>query len=188
MRSTRPSRHGSPWTGLQHEQAVEGKEILLGYNEVVSGLQKNGEGLTTAEVEALMGALESVAINPSFVQRLLREHGGQALALAFGSGKTWYLVSKSQFSNMEVATATAADSCQLQMPKPGPVPPEEVHRLPGGVMNVGNCAQSMISGPAVASPISAFRFLYFRFSHSHHVQATPCPLSGVFPSFLLAQP
>lgn len=78
MRSTRPSRHGSPWTGLQHEQAVEGKEILLGYNEVVSGLQKNGEGLTTAEVEALMGALESVAINPSFVQRLLREHGGQA--------------------------------------------------------------------------------------------------------------
>lgn len=70
---------------LEHDLGVavfinpdEGKEILLGYHEVVSGLKKNGEGLTTVEVEALMGAMESAAISPAFVQRLLREHGGEA--------------------------------------------------------------------------------------------------------------
>lgn len=80
---------------LEHDHGVavfinpaEGKEILLQYNEIVSGLRKNGEGLTTAEVEAIVGAMQAAAISPAFVRRLLREHGGEAsIRRAFMLGK-----------------------------------------------------------------------------------------------------
>lgn len=56
----------------------EGREILLRYNEIVSGLKKNGEGLTAEEGEAIARCLQAGAISPACVRRLLREHGGEA--------------------------------------------------------------------------------------------------------------
>lgn len=55
----------------------EGKEILLQYNTVVSGLKKNGGILTEEETEAIWGCINADAVSPAFVKRLLCEHGGE---------------------------------------------------------------------------------------------------------------
>lgn len=55
----------------------EGKEILLYYNTLTSGLKKNGEDLEEDELETIQGVMNSAAISPAFMRRLLREHGGE---------------------------------------------------------------------------------------------------------------
>lgn len=69
---------------LEHKDGVgvfinpdEGKEILVHYNTITSGLKKNDEDLNENEVEAIQGFMNSDAISPAFVRRLLREHGGE---------------------------------------------------------------------------------------------------------------
>ncbi|MBI1987164.1 MAG: DUF3843 family protein [Nitrospinae bacterium] len=55
----------------------EGKEILVNYNTVTTGLKKNGEDLNENELETIQGVMNCDAISPAFVRRLLREHGGE---------------------------------------------------------------------------------------------------------------
>jgi hypothetical protein len=71
---------------LDHEQGIgvfynpdEGQEIMLGFNHVLSGLRKQGEGLTDAERDALDHFMKDRAVSPAFVQRLVREHGAASL-------------------------------------------------------------------------------------------------------------
>ncbi|MBE7554288.1 MAG: hypothetical protein HS126_24780 [Anaerolineales bacterium] len=47
--------------------AGEGQEIMTGFNDVVSGLKKRGQGLTEDETEAIRALIDSDAISPDFV-------------------------------------------------------------------------------------------------------------------------
>lgn len=55
--------------------AAEGQEIMTGFNEVVSGLKKRGQDLTEDETEAIRALIDSDAISPDFVRRLVKEYG-----------------------------------------------------------------------------------------------------------------
>jgi hypothetical protein len=61
----------------------EGVEDLLYFNQVVSGLRKQGVGLTDEEMDALRNAMTDAAISPAFVRRLANEHGAESFAEAF---------------------------------------------------------------------------------------------------------
>jgi len=69
--------------------ADEGQEIMTGFNDVVSGLKKRGQNLTEDETEAIYGLMNSDAISPDFVWRLVEQHGHESIAAAFliDSGK-----------------------------------------------------------------------------------------------------
>ncbi len=63
--------------------AGEGQEIMVGFNDVVSGLKKQGQDLTEGETDALRALIDSDAISPNFVRRLVKEHGAESIAAAF---------------------------------------------------------------------------------------------------------
>jgi hypothetical protein len=63
--------------------AGEGQEIMTGFNDVVSGLKKRGQDLTEDETEAIYALLNSDAISPDFVRRLVKEYGDESIAAAF---------------------------------------------------------------------------------------------------------
>jgi hypothetical protein len=63
--------------------AGEGQEIMTGFNDVVSGLKKRGQDLTEDETEAIYALLNSDAISPDFVLRLVKEYGDESIAAAF---------------------------------------------------------------------------------------------------------
>ena len=75
---------------LEHEKGIaafslpdEGVEYLLRFDHVVSGLQKNGAGLTEDEMAALWHTITSAIISPAFVRRLVTEHGAESIACTF---------------------------------------------------------------------------------------------------------
>jgi hypothetical protein len=61
----------------------EGKEIMTHFTTLVAGLSKKGEGLTGDEEAAIRGFVESPAISPRFVRRVLEEYGGDSVKAAF---------------------------------------------------------------------------------------------------------
>ena len=61
----------------------EGKEIMQDFTTVIAGLKRKGEGLTEDEEYCLRGFVEADAISPSFVRRVLDEHGGESVKAAF---------------------------------------------------------------------------------------------------------
>jgi hypothetical protein len=61
----------------------EGHEIMVEFNDVVSGLKKRGRDLTEDEEWALRGIVESPAISPAFIQRLAAEYGDESIAAAY---------------------------------------------------------------------------------------------------------
>jgi hypothetical protein len=61
----------------------EGKEIMTHFATLVAGLRKKGEDLTEDEADSICGFVESPAISPRFVRRLLEEHGDESVRLAF---------------------------------------------------------------------------------------------------------
>ena len=61
----------------------EGKEIMEGFDFIVSGLQRNGRNLTEDEQEAIRGFIRSDSISPAFVKRLAAEYGDESLKVAF---------------------------------------------------------------------------------------------------------
>lgn len=61
----------------------EGKEIMTHFTTLVAGLRKKGEGLTENEEAALRGFVESSAISPRFVKRVLEEYGDESVRAAF---------------------------------------------------------------------------------------------------------
>jgi len=85
----RPPMH-FPRAFLDHDQGIgafynahEGQEYMLGFNHVLSGLRKQGEGLSDAERDALAHFVTDHAVSPAFVDRLVREHGAASLVETF---------------------------------------------------------------------------------------------------------
>lgn len=75
---------------LDHDQGIgafynpdEGQEIMLKFNHLLSGLRKQGTGLSDVEQSALEHFVTDAAISPAFVRRLVREHGAAALLEVF---------------------------------------------------------------------------------------------------------
>jgi hypothetical protein len=75
---------------LDHDQGIgafynpeEGQEFMLGFNHILSGLRKQGAGLSETEVDALGHFVTNAAISPAFVRRMVREHGASSLIEAF---------------------------------------------------------------------------------------------------------
>ena len=56
---------------------VEGQEIMEEFNYVLSGLKKKGKNFTEYEETFLREWIESSAISPAFVHRVLKEYGGE---------------------------------------------------------------------------------------------------------------
>ncbi len=61
----------------------EGTEMMIGFNDVMSGLKKRGQNLNEDEMEAIQGLIQSDAISPQFVQHLVRDTGDESIAEAF---------------------------------------------------------------------------------------------------------
>jgi hypothetical protein len=75
---------------LDHDQGIgafynaeEGQEFMLGFNHILSGLRKQGDGLTETERDGLRHFVTDRCASPAFVQRLVREHGAASLLEAF---------------------------------------------------------------------------------------------------------
>jgi hypothetical protein len=75
---------------LKHDQGIgafsnpdEGVEYSLRFNQVLSGLGKNGVGLTDDEIDTLRHLVTDAAISPAFIRRLVSEHGAESLAETF---------------------------------------------------------------------------------------------------------
>ena len=61
----------------------EGREIMVEFNDVMSGLQKDGAELTEAEEAMLQNIIYSPVISPAFIQRLVQASSDASLAAAF---------------------------------------------------------------------------------------------------------
>jgi len=56
---------------------LEGEEIMSDFNDVISGLKKNGDTCTPDECEMIRNWIDSLSISPAFVHRVLKEYGGE---------------------------------------------------------------------------------------------------------------
>ena len=79
-----------PQAIIEHENGVgvfftpgEGTEIMLNFNNVLGGFKKRGVDLSEAEAFAMQAFIESEAISPQFVQRLVRDYGAESIAATF---------------------------------------------------------------------------------------------------------
>jgi Protein of unknown function (DUF3843) len=75
---------------LDHEQGIgafynpeEGLECSLYFNAILSGLGKKGTGLSAEERFALRHFVDSEAISPAFIHRLVHDHGAESFIETF---------------------------------------------------------------------------------------------------------
>ena len=75
---------------LDHDQGIgafynpeEDQEFMLSFNHVLSGLHKQGDGLSDLEWNALRHFVTDRCISPAFVHRLVRERGAASLLELF---------------------------------------------------------------------------------------------------------
>ncbi len=61
----------------------EGTEIMIGFNNIVSGLNKKGINLNEEEEESIRSFIWSDLISPKFVRRLTQEYGSESIEAAF---------------------------------------------------------------------------------------------------------
>jgi hypothetical protein len=61
----------------------EGQEIVRQYNDIVSGLKKQGEGLTENETAAMTGIFLDRVLSPAFIRRVAGEYGSESIKAAF---------------------------------------------------------------------------------------------------------
>ena len=61
----------------------EGQEIMQRFNEIVSGFKKKGIDLTDDEEYAIRSFIESHAISPNFVNRMIRDYGHESITATF---------------------------------------------------------------------------------------------------------
>jgi len=61
----------------------EGIEIMNAFHEVISGFTKQGRDVTAAEAERLQGVMQSQAISPQFMRKLVQAYGDASLASVF---------------------------------------------------------------------------------------------------------
>jgi len=66
----------------------DGREIMELFNSVVSGLRRNGVGLTEDEEQAIRAFLRSRDISPRFVRRMVRDSGEESIKASFRLGET----------------------------------------------------------------------------------------------------
>lgn len=64
----------------------EGGEMMLKYDHLASALRKEGEDLADHEREAMRGFIQSQALSPAFVKRVLRDESDRSLRVEFGVG------------------------------------------------------------------------------------------------------
>jgi len=65
-----------------------GKEIMEGFDHVVSGFRRKGVGLTEDEEHALRAFVCSDSISPRFVVRMIEEYGDESIKSSFCLGET----------------------------------------------------------------------------------------------------
>lgn len=74
----------------------EGTEMFCCYGTLLSGLKKDKEALTSAEMEVLQAFIEENAISPAFVRRVIRDAGSKGIerlySLHDGAGSLDYLL------------------------------------------------------------------------------------------------
>jgi hypothetical protein len=61
----------------------EGKEIMTGFNFIVSGFKKKGMDLTMDEEKGIRAFIFSDMVSPKFVRRLIQEYGSESIEAAF---------------------------------------------------------------------------------------------------------
>lgn len=61
----------------------EGQEMMTSFDDVISGFQKQGNGLNEDESEMIRQLLYSDAISPQFVRKLVQQYGDASIASAF---------------------------------------------------------------------------------------------------------
>ncbi len=61
----------------------EGQEMMLNFNDLVSGLKKQGENLNEEETRTIRGFIESDAISPRFVRNMVDQYGCESIAEAY---------------------------------------------------------------------------------------------------------
>ena len=61
----------------------EGTEMMVHFNDVISGFQKRGVDLGQDESDAIEAFIKSEAISPHFVRRVIRDYGSEAIAATF---------------------------------------------------------------------------------------------------------
>lgn len=89
LKPPRPPMH-FPRKFLDHDQGIgaffnpdEGEEFMLGFDHILSGLGKKGDGLSVDERDALRHFVTHNTVSPAFVHRVVREHGAESLVAAF---------------------------------------------------------------------------------------------------------
>ena len=61
----------------------EGQEMMMSFDEVRSGFQKQGRDVTADEAEMIRQFLYADAISPQFVRKLVQDYGDASIAAAF---------------------------------------------------------------------------------------------------------
>jgi hypothetical protein len=62
---------------------AEGQEYMREFNPVLAGFRKRGQGLTEAEMDGIRHLIESYALSPAFVLRLVQEYGAESIGAAY---------------------------------------------------------------------------------------------------------
>jgi len=68
--------------GLYYDPG-QGVEMMTGFNDVLDGLAKQGNHLSDDDAEAIRACIMSHSVSPSFVRRIVREHGDASIKAAF---------------------------------------------------------------------------------------------------------
>ena len=61
----------------------EGQELMPGFDEIISGFNKQGEQLTETEEQGIRSLIYVEAISPHFVHRVVQDYGDASIAAAF---------------------------------------------------------------------------------------------------------
>ena len=61
----------------------EGQEVMTGFNDIVSGFQKQGINLSEAEEAGIRSFICSDSVSTKFVRRLVQEYGSESIESAF---------------------------------------------------------------------------------------------------------
>jgi len=87
----------NPWPNYSYPQGLlesengvglffnpnEGQEIMQDFDDIVNGLKKKGKNLSEDEMDCIKGFIESDAISPAFVMKMVNKYGSQSIAESF---------------------------------------------------------------------------------------------------------
>ncbi len=61
----------------------EGQEIMLDFNDIISGFEKQGDNLTETEAQDIRSLICGEVISPNFVHRVVQDYGDASIAAVF---------------------------------------------------------------------------------------------------------